>query len=216
MVPAQGAKLEMSAGRLLPCMCPRWWGLHKSGDVPYKADRVTRRMEAGSALRESGMKDEGMAPHKKHPHRNGSAGRATGDWTQKRDCSKEDLAAVTQLRRSEKECEREEERGFPGNQPILTLKPKTGSIYNIMLIIHVQHADLLESFVNETPDTPKLPQFWSRPKCLSRNSSFQFAHSSSGVEEHKKGNAGVTQNDWTGYGASQKSGTHTSQEGLHS
>lgn len=54
----------------------------------------------------------------------------------------------------------------------------------------------------------ELPLCWRRPKYLNRYSGFQFAHSSLGVDEHKKGNAGLTQNDWTGYGASQKSGTH--------
>lgn len=176
-------------------------------------------MEAGLVLRERGVKDEGMALHKKHPHRKGSAGRGTGDWTRKHDCSKEDLAAVTQLPSSEKECEREEERGFLYNQPILTLKLETGSVVSYKQ--YYAHNSCLTCrcithFCELNPDTLELPQCWSWPKYLSHNSSFQFAPSSSGVEEHKRGNAGVTQNDWTGYGASQKSGTHASQESLHS
>lgn len=79
MVPAQGAKLEID--QLVVCflVCVHAGEAFIKRDMPYKADCVTRRMEAGLALRERGVKDEGMAPYKKHPHRKGSAGRGTGD-----------------------------------------------------------------------------------------------------------------------------------------
>lgn len=102
--------------------------INQPGRCALQSRLCDTRMEVGSALRESGGKDEGMAPHKKHPHRKGPAGRGAGDWTRKRDCSKEDLAALMQLLTSEKECEREEERAFLYNRPILTLKPETGSV----------------------------------------------------------------------------------------
>lgn len=116
MVPAQGAKLEMYQMVFGFAVCVHTG--EASINQPARSTLQSRQCDTEDG---GGVKDEGMAPHKKHPYRKGSAGRDTGDWTRKRDRSKEDLAAVTQLLSSEKECEREEERGFLYNRPILTL-----------------------------------------------------------------------------------------------
>lgn len=86
--------------------------------------RLCDTEDGGGVGAEGELESEGRrhgATQKSTPTEKALQDEGTGERTLKRDCSKEDLAAVTQLPSSEKKQEREEERGFLYNRPILTL-----------------------------------------------------------------------------------------------